>query len=113
VRRFVLPLLAIATIVALVLALGLAPGLTGGIDGAGSPVVGVVTAVDSAGLANVRSFTIRTTDGRSLSFSIGRLENPTEFPPGHLGEHLASGQPVRVWFRDEAGGNVAYRLEDA
>jgi hypothetical protein len=76
-------------------------------------VVGVVIAVDSAGLADVRGFTIRTDDGRSLTFVLGQLENGAEFPPGHLGEHLASSEPVRVWFHEEVGGSVAYRIEDA
>lgn len=76
-------------------------------------VLGVVTAVDSAGLADVRSFTIRTDDGRTMTFALGPLENATEFPPGHLGEHLASSEPIRVWFRDDDGGQVAYRIEDA
>ena len=31
----------------------------------------------------------------------------------HLGEHLASSEPVRVWFREESGELVAYRIEDA
>ncbi len=77
-----------------------------------SPVEGVVTAVDSAGLADVRGFTLRTADGRTLSFEIGRLENGAEFPPGHLSEHIG-GLPVRVFFRNEGGRPVAYRLEDA
>jgi len=76
-------------------------------------VVGVVTVVDSAGLADVRGFTIRTDDGRSLTFVLGQLENGAEFPPGHLGEHLASSEPIRVWFREGGGARVAYRIEDA
>jgi len=78
-----------------------------------SPVTGVVIAVDSAGLADVRSFTLRTSSGFAYEFQVGPLENATEFPLGHLGEHLASSEPVRVWFRDEAGGRLAYRIEDA
>ncbi|HSL97303.1 MAG TPA: hypothetical protein VK831_01905, partial [Candidatus Deferrimicrobiaceae bacterium] len=78
-----------------------------------SPVTGVVIAVDSAGLADVRSFTLRTDSGFAYQFEIGALENATEFPLGHLGEHLATSEPVRVWFRDDAQGRVAYRIEDA
>jgi hypothetical protein len=78
-----------------------------------SPVVGVVIAVDSAGLADVRSFTLRTGGGWAFEFKVGQLENGAEFPPGHLGEHLASSEPIRVWFREEGGGRVAYRIEDA
>ena len=79
-----------------------------------SPVVGVIVAVESAGLADVRSFTLRPTgSGWAFEFRLGELENGAEFPPGHLGEHLASSEPVRVWFRREGGELVAYRIEDA
>jgi hypothetical protein len=40
------------------------------------------------------------------------LENPTEFPPGHLAEHLASSEPIRAYFREADGKRVVYRLED-
>ena len=33
--------------------------------------------------------------------------------PGHLVEHSATAQPVRVWFRTEGGVDLAIRLEDA
>ncbi len=79
----------------------------------GSPVTGVITAIDSAGLDEVRGFTLRTDDGRTLGIRLGELENGTEFPPGHLGEHLATSEPVRVFFRDDSGDLVAYRIEDA
>ncbi|HYM84850.1 MAG TPA: hypothetical protein VEY67_11940 [Candidatus Dormibacteraeota bacterium] len=78
-----------------------------------SPVVGVVTKVDSAGLDKVSGFTLRTQDGQVLVVAIGVLENGAQFPPGHLAEHLATAAPVRVWFRDEGARLVAYRIEDA
>ncbi len=76
-------------------------------------VVGVIVAVDSAGLDRVRGFTLRTTDQGSIPFVIGDLENGAEFPPGHLVEHQASARPVRVWYRTEGDVRVAIRLEDA
>ena len=76
-------------------------------------VVGVIVAVDSEGLDKVKGFTLRTTDQGSLPFTIGVLENGAEFPPGHLVEHQATAQPVRVWYRTEGGARVAIRLEDA
>jgi len=78
-----------------------------------SPVVGVVLKVDSAGLDKVSGFTLRTDAGQTLVLSIGVLENGAQFPPGHLAEHLATAAPVRVWFRDENGTLVVYRIEDA
>jgi len=75
--------------------------------------VGVIVGVQSQGLARVSSFTLRTTDQGSLVFVIGDLENGVEFPPGHLVEHQATAQPVRVWYRIEDDSKVAIRLEDA
>jgi hypothetical protein len=75
--------------------------------------VGVVIFVDSVSLTDVRAFWIRTSDGRTVQFRIGQLENGAQFPPGHLGEHEVTAVPVRVTYRDEAGEHVAIRLEDA
>ena len=78
-----------------------------------SPVTGVLTHLDTAGLAAVSGFTLRLDDGRSVAFKIGVLENGDQFPPGHLGEHLASADPVRVFFRLVGSDLVVYRIEDA
>jgi hypothetical protein len=74
---------------------------------------GLVTAVDSSGLTDVRGFTIRTDDGRTVVFRIGALENGAQFPPGHLLEHRATGVKIVVTYRQENGALVAVRLEDA
>ena len=79
----------------------------------GEQAVGIVSSIDSEGLANVRGFTLLTPDGQELAFAIGTLENGVEFPPGHLAEHQALAQPIRVWYRTEDGALVAFRLEDA
>jgi hypothetical protein len=110
VRRAVTALLLVAVTIVACGPTGTASTATGA---PGSPVIGVITAVDSAGLSDVRGFTIRTDDGRSLTFVLGPLENATEFPPGHLGEHLATSEPVRVFFRLEGASMLAYRIEDA
>lgn len=78
-----------------------------------SQASGVIVRVDSEGLDRVRGFELRTPDGSIVSFALGNLENPTAFPPGHLAEHQATAQPVRVSYRLEGGINVAVRLEDA
>ena len=77
-----------------------------------SPVEGVIVAVDATGLADVRGFTLRTAGGFAVDFTLGLLENPTAFPPGHLAEHLATSAAVVVYFRVESGDRVVYRLED-
>jgi hypothetical protein len=74
---------------------------------------GVVVAVNAASLTDVRGFTIRTADGRTVEFRVGQLENGAQFPPGHLGEHEATAVPIVVTYRDENGERVAIRLEDA
>lgn len=76
-------------------------------------VVGVVVDVQSEGLDRVSTFTVRPLDGRLVELSIGVLENGTEFPPGHLAEHQVTSRPVRVWYREEGGLLVAFRIEDA
>jgi hypothetical protein len=78
-----------------------------------SPIEGVVVSIDSAGLTDVTGFSLRTPDGRTYMFKMGQLENGTEFPPGHLAEHRANAEPIRVTFRVEGGTLVAVRLEDA
>ncbi len=102
----------------LVVGAGIAFTLLGGGSDAGRPsgpsVDGVVIKVDSTGLASVSGFTLRTDDGRLLAFTLGKLRNGTVFAPGHLAEHQATLQRIRVWYQ-EAGGGVldALWLEDA
>jgi hypothetical protein len=76
-------------------------------------VDGVIVAVRSEGLDRVNGFDLRTIDQGTLAFTVGDLENGSEFPPGHLVEHQATAQPVRVWYRTEGTDKVAVRLEDA
>jgi hypothetical protein len=109
-------------VAALLLAVGLAacgpaatsgPGATASGSVTTSPVEGVITNVVSAGLDQVTEFTLRTGDGTLLRFRIGDLENGAEFPPGHLTEHQATSDPIRVTFRVEGDELIATRLEDA
>jgi hypothetical protein len=107
-------------LVAVIAATGGAAVLLSG-TGAGVPassanapsVVGVIVGVQSEGLDRVRGFSLRTQDGATVGFSIGNLENGATFPPGHLVEHQATAQPVRVWYLAEGETRVAIRLEDA
>lgn len=77
-----------------------------------SPVEGVITKVDSTGLNEVASFDLRTANGMTYTFEIGDLENPVEFPPGHLREHMATSSLVRVFFEVDGGRLLVTRLED-
>ena len=78
-----------------------------------SPVEGVIVAVDSAGLGQVKGFTLRLTDGSTMALTLGSLENAAGFPPSHLVEHQASSEPVRAYYRLEGDIPLVYRLEDA
>ncbi len=77
------------------------------------PMVGVIVAVDAEGLGSVRGFTLRRAGGELVVFDLRALENGFAFPPGHLAEHQATAEPVRVWYRDDAGTLLAIRIEDA
>jgi hypothetical protein len=79
----------------------------------GSPTVdGIVVAVDSQGLGDVKGFRLRTADGRTLSFDLSADRNGAEFPPGHLTEHLATAAPIRVWYEGSGDQLRALWLED-
>jgi hypothetical protein len=78
-----------------------------------SPVAGVVVSVQSEGLDKVRGFTLRTAPGAVLQFTLGQLDDPTAFPPGHLSEHQASAVPILVSFRREGSSLVVFHLVDA
>ena len=76
-------------------------------------VIGVVLKVDSKGLTNVVSFTLRTGSDQSMVFDLSKLENSAAFPPGHLVEHQASSMPIQVWYKTQDGVNYALWLQDA
>lgn len=85
--------------------------------GCGSPTataVGFVTDVDARSLTEVDAFTLRTEEGTTMTFLLGRLElDSGAFPATHLHQHLALAQPIAVAYRVETDGHVAYRLVDA
>ena len=89
------------------------PSVSASLDAPGSPIVGLVTHVDSEGLDKVKGFTLRAANGQDLTFVIGTLENAADFAPGHLTEHMTAADPVLVYFRPENGQLVVYRLDDA
>ena len=89
------------------------PGSPGASVPASSPVEGVVVAVESEGLGQVEGFVLRLQDSSTITFTLGPLENASEFSPSHVTEHFATSEPIRVYFRLENDSPVAYRLEDA
>jgi hypothetical protein len=114
-------LFALALVVIVVLTGGAALLLGGGAAAPAIPtppadastVDGVVVGVDAQTLTDVRSFELRTSDGRILTFGLAQLENGAQFAPGHLAEHQATAIPVRVWYRYGADPLEALYLLDA
>jgi hypothetical protein len=88
-----------------------APGASG--DAPGSPIRGVIVAVDSRGLDDVRSFTLRADDGSIHVFDLRELQDTAAFPLGHLAEHQATAEPVLVAFREQDGVLLATGIDDA
>ena len=78
-----------------------------------SPVVGVVVGIDQVSLTQVNSFEIRTSDGKTYTLMLGPLDNATQFSLSHLATHMATGVPIRAFYRLETGAPVVYHLEDA
>ena len=72
-------------------------------------VRGVLLDVAARSLTELRSFEVRTEDGRRLSF---RVEGDVGMTPGHLREHMLRAEPVTVTYRASADGLVALHLED-
>jgi hypothetical protein len=107
-RRVVLLAAAVVAIVAVAIVASMVVG------GPGRRVeTGIVVAVEATGLTTVQGFSIRTSDGRTVDFRVGSLENAAAFPPGHLAEHKVTLVPIRVTYVDESGAPVAVRIEDA
>lgn len=77
-------------------------------------VPGVVVSVDQVSVADVRSFTLRTTSGEMLTFRVDRLDlSRGGFPANHLREHMATVTAVIVDYTDENGERIAVRVTDA
>ena len=82
-----------------------------GVSREGEPqtVRGVLVDVAARSLTELRSFEVRTDDGRRLSF---RVEGDVGMTPGHLREHMLLAEPVTVTYRESADELVALHLED-
>ena len=74
---------------------------------------GIVTDVTSTSLVDVEGFQLRTSDGRTISFSTKGLAYGQGFPAQHLREHQALAQPVMVTYRVTDGRNEVVKLQDA
>ena len=83
-------------------------------DDGGQVTTGIVIDVRSSGPATVTGFTLRTDDGRLMSFRVGETgTGDGAFPSVHLRDHLASSQRVAVRYVATDDGLLAIRLADA
>ena len=80
-------------------------------DAGSQSLTGVVVDVDSEGLGDVRRFTLRS-EGRNLAVHLDE-ETDLAFPAGHLNEHLATADPVRVELIRRNGKLFALSIADA
>ena len=74
----------------------------------------MVIAADGPTTAQVETFSLRTADGQVLQFRVDRLDlSNGGLPSPHLRDHLLSGAPITVLYRDEDGSHVAIKYTDA
>jgi hypothetical protein len=67
-------------------------------------VHGVLIDVQSRSLQQLDSFTVRTDDGRELTFTPAPTFNQGQthaMTPGHMRQHMALADPVTVTYREE------------
>jgi hypothetical protein len=79
-------------------------------------VRGILLDVVSPNIQQVNSFTLRTEDGRELSFVTSPDFNHDVshvMTPGHMRQHMALADPVLVTYREESGKLVALSATDA
>jgi hypothetical protein len=79
-------------------------------------VRGVLLDVVSPSIQQVDSFTLRTDDGRELSFLAAADFNKGVshvMTPGHMRQHMALADPVLVTYREDGGKLIALSATDA
>ncbi len=85
-------------------------------DGGGTKtVIGVVTNVDASSLTQLNSFTLHTDDDRTLVFKLASdadRDPQNGFVAGHLRTHSLGATKVKIFYREEGGQLLAFRLED-
>lgn len=72
-------------------------------------VEGVLTNVEGRGIADASAITLLTRDGRSVRLLIDPGVGP-HWTPGHLRDHMIAADPLTVFYRQESGALIAYRI---
>jgi hypothetical protein len=114
------PILTKVCVVALLSCLAFLGAACGGDDEPPAPapaedapaeVTGVLLDVDSNGVDDVQSFTLKDGDDTYEIFIADDVDYG--FPLGHLSEHLTSGDPVKVPLEERDGKLYALSIDDA
>jgi hypothetical protein len=87
--------------------------IAGGAPATPQTVSGIVIAANGPDSATVNTFTLRTSDGQVINFTVGTLDVSNGLPAPHLREHLVNGEPITVTYHLENGALVATRYVDA
>jgi hypothetical protein len=107
----------VKTLAALLCCIFLLGAACGGDDGEAAPrevpdeVTGVLLDVESQGVDDVESFTLKDGDETYEIFIADDVDYG--FPLGHLSEHLSTGDPVRVPLEERDGRLYALSIDDA
>ena len=88
--------------------------LAGGPAATPQTITGIVISTDGPNVADVQRFSLRTSDGQVINFTVGTLDlSNGGLPAPHLREHMVGSTPTTVWYHVENGQNVATRYTDA
>ena len=74
-------------------------------------VRGIVLEVQGASVVKTESLTIKTEDGRIVTFKVGPEVGP-EWSPGHLRQHAIAGEPVTVRYQKTRDALLAIKITD-
>ena len=87
--------------------------LAGGPAATPQTITGIVISADGPNAADVQRFSLRTSDGQVINFTVGTLDVSNGLPAPHLREHMVNGEPITVTYHLENGASIATRYVDA
>jgi hypothetical protein len=87
----------------------------GGSGNGTKSVTGVVIDVQASSLTKLDGFTLHTDNDKTLKFKVAPdadRDPQNGFAAGHLRTHALGATKVRIFYREENGQLLAFRLED-
>jgi hypothetical protein len=80
--------------------------------GVGEPAMrGFIIAVEARDIGHAETITLRDGQGREHRFQVADSVD-AHWTPGHLREHMAFGDLITVYYRQDGGALVAMRITD-